>query len=148
MRSTICMAGQWVNHYLMPIFDESTYKILNFTTIALDSATGYILEVNVEYSQHLHDAHIDLLFCPMREKLPGKRDDKLLATLCDKQRYIIYYRNLQCTRHGLRTIKDYHCILQFAQSLWLRDYIELNTKFRFLVKNFGQRYWKKIYTKL
>ncbi|KYN09798.1 hypothetical protein ALC57_18080, partial [Trachymyrmex cornetzi] len=56
----------------------------DFTIIALDSQTGYILEVDLEYPQHLHDAHTDLPFCPTREKPPGKRDDKLLATLCDK----------------------------------------------------------------
>ncbi|KYN23131.1 hypothetical protein ALC57_04455, partial [Trachymyrmex cornetzi] len=107
----------------------------DFTTIALDSQTGYILEVDLEYPQHHHDAHTDLPFCPTREKPPGKRDDKLLATLCDKQRYVIHYRNLQqCTRHGLRIAKI-HRILQFTQSPWLRDYIELNTKFRTLAKN-------------
>ncbi|KYQ48819.1 hypothetical protein ALC60_12124, partial [Trachymyrmex zeteki] len=40
----------------------------------------------------------------------------------------------QCTRHGLRIAKV-HRILQFAQAPWLRDYIELNTKFRTLAKN-------------
>ncbi|KYN21190.1 hypothetical protein ALC57_06439 [Trachymyrmex cornetzi] len=79
--------------------------------------------------------HVCLPFCPTREKPQGKRDDKLLATLCDKQRYVIHYRNLQqCTRHGLRIAKI-HRILQFTQSPWLRDYIELNTKFRTLAKN-------------
>ncbi|XP_018393385.1 PREDICTED: uncharacterized protein LOC108772363 [Cyphomyrmex costatus] len=79
----------------------------NFSTIALDSPTSYILEVDIEYPQHLHDAHTDLPFCPTREKPPGKREDKLLATLCDKQRYVIHYRNLQqCTRHGLRIVKN------------------------------------------
>ncbi|KYM95371.1 hypothetical protein ALC62_13985, partial [Cyphomyrmex costatus] len=78
----------------------------DFSTIPLDSPTGYILEVDIEYPQHLHDAHTDLPFCPTREKPHGKRDDKLLATLCDKQRYVIHYRNLQqCTRHGLRIAK-------------------------------------------
>ncbi|KYN07979.1 hypothetical protein ALC62_01044 [Cyphomyrmex costatus] len=105
------------------------------TTVALDSPTGYILEVDLEYPQHLHDVHADLPFCPTREKPPGKREDKLLATLCDKQRYVIHYRNLhQCTRHGLRITKI-HRILRFTQSPWLRDYIELNTKFRTLAKN-------------
>ncbi|KYN16525.1 hypothetical protein ALC57_11209, partial [Trachymyrmex cornetzi] len=103
--------------------------------LKLDSQTGYIFEVDLEYPQHLHDAHIDLPFCPTREKPPGKRDDKLLATLCDKQRYVIHYRNLQqCTHHGLRIAKI-HRILQFAQFPSLRDYIELNTKFRTMAKN-------------
>ena len=98
-------------------------KNFDFMTIALDSATGYILEVDAEYPQHFHDAHIDLSFYPTREKLPAKRDDKLLATLCDKQRYVIHYHNLQqYTRHGLRITKV-HRMLQFAQSPWLRDYI-------------------------
>ncbi|XP_039315238.1 uncharacterized protein LOC113002869 [Solenopsis invicta] len=67
----------------------------NFMDIALDSPTGYILEIDLEYPQHLHDAHIDLPFCPVRDKPPGKRQDKLLATLYDKKRYVIHYRNLQ-----------------------------------------------------
>ena len=41
-------------------------NILNFdvSSITLDSPTGYILEVDLEYPQHLHDAHTDLPFCP------------------------------------------------------------------------------------
>ncbi|XP_050447449.1 uncharacterized protein LOC126849549 [Cataglyphis hispanica] len=107
----------------------------NISAIASDSPIGYILEVDLEYPQHLHNAHADLPFCPIRDKPPGKREDKLLATLYDKKRYVIHYRNLQqCTRHGLRVTKI-HRVLQFAQSAWLRDYIELNTKFRTLARN-------------
>ena len=65
------------------------------SSIAVDSPTGYILEVDTEYPHHLHDAHADLPFCPARAKPPGKRQDKLLATLYDKQRYVVHYRNLQ-----------------------------------------------------
>ncbi|KAM0726196.1 hypothetical protein ACS0PU_008277 [Formica fusca] len=102
----------------------------DISAIASDSPIGYILEVDLEYPQHLHDAHADLPFCPMRDKPPGKRQDKLLETLYDKKCYVIHYRNLQqCTRHGLRVAKI-HRVLQFAQSAWLRDYIELNTRFR------------------
>ncbi|XP_053985489.1 uncharacterized protein LOC128879938 [Hylaeus volcanicus] len=112
-------------------------NVANFdvSSIAADSPTGYILEVDLEYPQRLHDIHGDLPSCPTRGKPPGKREDKLLATLYDKQRYVIHYRNLQqCTRHGIRITKI-HRVLQFAQSPWFRDYIELNTKFRTLATN-------------
>jgi len=76
-------------------------------TIASDSPTGYIFEVDLEYPQNLHDTHTDLSFCPTRDKLLGKREEKLLATLYNnKQRYVIHYRNpQQCTRHDLRVTK-------------------------------------------
>ncbi|RLU21672.1 hypothetical protein DMN91_006048 [Ooceraea biroi] len=105
-----CANFQWVDN--VSDFDVSA--------ITPDSSTGYILEVDLEYPQHLHDAHTDLPFCPTRDKPPGKRQDKLLATLYDKKRYVIQYCNLQqCMRHGLRITKI-HRVLQFAQSAWLR----------------------------
>ena len=114
------------------IDDVSNFDV---SSIALDSPTGYILEVDLEYPQHLHDMHTDLPFCPTRDKPPGKRQDKLLATLYDKKRYVIHYRNLQqCMRHGLQVTKM-HRVLQFTQSPWLRNYIELNTQFRTQAKN-------------
>ncbi|XP_067211792.1 uncharacterized protein [Linepithema humile] len=112
--------------------DVASFDVMS---VASDSATGYVLEVNLEYPVNLHDAHADLPFCPTCDKPPGKREPKLLATLYDKQRYVIHYRNLQqCVRHGLRIAKI-HRVLQFAQSPWLRGYIELNTQFRTRAKN-------------
>jgi len=57
--------------------------------VALDSPRGYILDVDLQYSQHLHDAHADLPFCPTHDKSPCKWEDKLLATLYDKKLHII-----------------------------------------------------------
>jgi len=59
------------------------------SAIAPDSSIDYILEVDLEYPQHLHDQHTDLLFCPTRDKLPGKREDKLLATISSVTSFII-----------------------------------------------------------
>jgi len=112
--------------------DISNFNVMD---VALDSLTGYILEVNLEYPQHLQDAHVDLPFCPTRDKPPGKRENKLLATFYNKKCYVIHYRNLQqCTCHGLQVTKI-HRVLQFAQSLWLCDYIQLNTDFRTCANN-------------
>ncbi|KYQ53663.1 hypothetical protein ALC60_04182, partial [Trachymyrmex zeteki] len=60
---------QWVE-------DAANFDV---SAIAPDSPTGYILEVDLEYPQHLHDRHTDLPFCPTRDKPPGKREDKLLV---------------------------------------------------------------------
>ncbi|XP_011706110.1 PREDICTED: uncharacterized protein LOC105461306, partial [Wasmannia auropunctata] len=45
---------QWVN-------DVTNFNVL---AVALDSPIGYILEIDLEYPQNLHDAHTDLSFCP------------------------------------------------------------------------------------
>ncbi|XP_029673848.1 uncharacterized protein LOC115241990 [Formica exsecta] len=108
---------------------------VDLISVTSNSPIGYILEVDLAYPSNLHDSHADLPFCPTRDKPPGKRDEKLLATLYDMSRYMTYYRNLQqCVRHGLRVMRI-HRILQFAQSPWLRGYIELNTRLRINAKN-------------
>ena len=117
--------GEWVD-------DIERFDVMS---VSSDSVIGYILEVDLAYSQSVHDAHADLPFCPTCERLPGKRNDKLLAILYNKERYVVYYRNLQqCIPHGLY-VKKIHRILRFAQSPWLRGYIELNMRFRMFVSN-------------
>ena len=76
---------RWVN-------DVDNFDVMN---VALDSSTGYVLEVDLEYLQQVHDAHFDLSFCPTHEKPPGKREEKLLPTLYDKKCYVIHHCNLQ-----------------------------------------------------
>ena len=43
-----------------------------------DSDKGYILEVDVKYSKHLHDLHNDLLFLP-----EGMKIDKCSKRVCN-----------------------------------------------------------------
>ncbi|KYN32582.1 hypothetical protein ALC56_13063 [Trachymyrmex septentrionalis] len=47
--------------------------------------------------QHFHDAHIDLSFCPTREKPPGKREDKILY----KKFINIWQNHEECARSRL-----------------------------------------------
>jgi len=77
--------------------------------VTLDSPTGYILEVDLEYPQDLHDVHAELLFYPMRYKPPGKWKNELFGILYGKKRYVIHCRNLQqCTYYGLRVTYTHH----------------------------------------
>ena len=72
-----------------------------------DAEDGYILEVDLSYPQHLHDAHDDYPLAP--ESLEIGRDmysptqqtiflqtapqRKLTPNLRDKVRYVVHYRN-------------------------------------------------------
>jgi len=105
------------------------------TDVPLDSPTDYILDVDLEYPQQLHDTHADLPFCSMRDKPPVNVKTSCSPRYTIKKRYVIHYRNLQqCTRHGL-WITKIHRVLQFAQSPWLCDYIQLNINFRTRANN-------------
>ncbi|KAG5329352.1 SETMR methyltransferase, partial [Acromyrmex charruanus] len=95
---------------------------LDASAIALDLHTGHILEVDFEYPQHLHDRHTDLHLSARCAISRCKREDKLLATLYDKQRYIIHYRNCSNVFVNLHVTKILR-VLQFAKSPWLREYI-------------------------
>jgi len=107
------------------------------SAIAPDSLTGYILEVDLKYPQHLHDQHTNL---PTQSVRRSKGEAKFLATLYDKQRYVIYYRNLQqCTRHDLRLTKI-HWVQLFVQFAWLHEYIELIHSLELVQKRFPEKF--------
>lgn len=116
-------------------------EIENFDCSIIDdnSPKGYILEVDLEYPQHLHDKHNDLPFCPENIVPPDSKNSKLILNLHDKQKYILHYRNLkQCLEHGL-ILKKIHRIVEFSQSAWLKAYIDLNTELRNSSKNAFER---------
>ncbi|XP_076383902.1 uncharacterized protein LOC143261216 [Megalopta genalis] len=115
---------QWVD-------DTSNF---NIDSVPIDSPVGYILEVDLEYPQEIHDAHADLPYCLIHEVVTLQK--KLLTTLSDKNRYVLHYRYLQqCLRYNLK-LKKIHRILKFEQSCWLRRYIDLNTRLRANANNY------------
>ena len=59
----------------------------------------YLLEIDVEYPENLHNLHNDLLFLPVTRKT--EKVEKFVANFSDKELYVIYIRNLkQVLNHG------------------------------------------------
>ena len=124
---------------------DKKINVLNLADYKDDSKKGLILEVNLEYPKELHDLHNDYPLGPEKVKVTDNMLSgyckiisekfnistglvhKLIPTLCDKEKYILHYRNLQLyTDLGLKVTKV-HRVLEFKQSPWLKQYIDFNT---------------------
>ena len=91
-----------------------------------DSDIGYIFEVDIEYPKNLHGMHSDLPF--LLEKLEINKCSKLVCNF-------VHARTLkQALNHGL-VIQKVHRAIKLNQKLWLKPYIEINTKLRTKAKN-------------
>lgn len=125
----------WAMSQKLPI-EEFTFlshsEVENFNVREYDDQSnfGYILEVDLEYPDSIHDAHNYLPFCPQNKIPYGGKIQKLITDLTDKENYRIHIKKLQlCLEQGL-VLRKIHKILKFKQSAWLEPYITLNTNHR------------------
>ena len=114
--------------------------------IKKDSSTGYILEVDLEYPEKLHDIRNDYplalekinilkewlskycLKIANAHNITTGSAKKLVPNLMNKNNYVIHYRNLQqCLELGMK-LKKIHRILKFKQKAWMKPYIDFNTE--------------------
>ena len=92
-----------------------------------------ILEVDLEYSKHLHDLHNDYPLAP--ERLVLGKVEKLVPNLNDKIKYVIHYENLKLYESLGLKITKIHRGIKFEESPWLKKYIDLNTDLRSKANN-------------
>ncbi|KAJ8910527.1 hypothetical protein NQ315_013489 [Exocentrus adspersus] len=114
----------WVN--------ESGIKNFDVMEVSDESRYGFILEVDVDYPEELHDKHTDLPFLAENIVPPNSKSKlkKLIPNLYNKRNYVIHYKTLQqAIKNGL-ILKKIHRVLKFEQSRWLKQYIDLNTQMR------------------
>jgi len=121
---------------------------------------GWILEVDLEYPEELHEEHNNFPLAPekkvvKKEWMSGYQKrlikdlelkppdcNKLLLTLQDKKNYVVHYRNLQFyLKQGMK-LKRVHRVLEFEQECWMEPYIRMNTEFR---KNAKSDFEKNFY---
>ncbi|XP_060855529.1 uncharacterized protein LOC132933232 [Metopolophium dirhodum] len=131
------------NKFTIQKFEWYNDLTLDVTTIDDDAPIGYILEVDVDYPEKLHDIHSDLPFLPHNSCPPNSKIIKLLTTLNNKSNYVVHYRLLkQAIHNGLKVVKV-HKIIKFDQSKWLAPYVDKCTSMRVLAKNkFEYEFWK------
>lgn len=149
---------------LMRWLDESEIDQFDLHTVSSDGDKGYMLEVDLEYPQDLHDKHNSYPLAPSKklveddelspysrhlykdlygENRHRPKTSKLIPTLENKTKYITHYRNLQLyTNSGMKVTKI-HRILEFHQCPWLAKYIQFNTTKRQEARNdFEKNFFK------
>ena len=106
---------------------------------------GYIVKVDLDYPEELHEKHNDFPLAPERIHVHdsmfserqvdikaqyniGRSDQtaKLIPNLMAKKQYVLHYRNLRFyLEHGLKLTKV-HAAIKFQQRDWMKPYISLN----------------------
>ena len=119
---------KWVKQKKLSKFNEDFIKKYDE-----DCNKGYFLEVDIDYPKELFNLHKDLPFLPERKKV--EKVEKLICSIEDKKKYVIYIRALkQALNHGLK-LKKVHRVIKFNQKVWLKPYTDMNTKLRTNTKN-------------
>ena len=110
-----------------------------------DDPEGFILYVDLKYPEDLHNAHNAYPLAPERMVVQKKwmseyqhnllgvgvaPTEKLVPNLCNKDHFVLHYRNLQLyTSLGMRLTKV-HRALRFDPSPSMEPYIRMNTELR------------------
>ena len=102
------MVGQWVSIFLMRCW------WIWCDAVSEKSPIGYFLEVDLEYSDKLHELHNDYPIVP----------EKLAVSSAV---YLVHYRNLQLYLSLEMRLTKIHGVLVLKQSDWMKKYIDFNT---------------------
>ena len=131
---------KWLNKKDINRFDVDS--------IGGNSSIGYILEVDLNYYDKLHELHNDYPLAP--EKLEISQNmlskyfsnianeyriktggiNKLVPNLGGKSKYAVHYKNLQLYLSLGMKLTKVHRIPKFKQSDWLKNYIGFNSNKR------------------
>ena len=125
---------KWLNRKEIDRFDVNS--------VSENSLDGYILEVDLEYRDELHESHNHYSITPEKLEIIHSMlskycsdilveyDIKVDNKLVPKGRYVLHYGNLELHMSLKIKLISVHEILEFKQSDWLKKYIDFNTNKR------------------
>lgn len=145
-------------------FGDNTEKQITSLKCMVDKnpEVGFILRVEVEYPDHLHDAHNDLPFLPERVTLTHEmlspycqeqlhtirntdkyKETKLVPNLNKKKEYVVHYRELFCALEQGLKVTDVQEVLQFKQKPVMKEIIDFCIEMRKKAKTKVEKdFWK------
>ena len=128
-------------------------------SISEENLIGYFLEVDLEYSDKLHNGYplapeklavSNNVLSKYCKKIPDKYEikvgdvKKLIPNLGNKNNYVVHYRNLQLYLSLGMKLTKIHRVLKFKQSDWMKKYIDFNTEKRMNAANDFEKDFFKI----
>ena len=85
------------------------------------------------------------LYSILIDKKCLKNVKALVSIFFDTEKHVIHYENLKLyLRLGLK-LKKIHCILEFNQAQWLKQYVKFHTQKRIEAEKHGDKNGKALY---
>ena len=127
------------------------------------SSKGCALKVDLEFPKELWELHNDYPLAPDKIKIrremlsdyqlkitdlyniPIGNVKKLLHNFSDKEKYLIHHGNLKLYLRLWLKLKKIHCVLEFSQCQWLKQYVEFNTQKKNRSRKNGDKYGKALF---
>ena len=155
--------GGIMKNFPLPLskFEIVDVELSTIIKTANDPEIGFVLEVDLDYPDALHNMNKDFPLAPTKEKIDRNMlseyqmdlldqacnrrvtTPKLVQTLFTTKIYTVHYITLKLyVDLGLKVTKV-HRVLQFKQEKWLEPYISLKTRMRSQSKNkFAESFYK------
>ena len=132
----------------------------DISSLSETSEVGYILEIDLEYLDELHNLHDDYPLAPNKINvtedmlsdyccnIANEYDisvggvKKIVPNFKKREKYTTHYKNLMIYMSlGLKLVKI-HRIVKFNQSPWMKEYIDFNTKKRINANNESENFFE------
>jgi hypothetical protein len=122
---------------------SNVFDKIDWMSIDTEGSNGYILEVDLEYPDELHESHDNFPLAPENIQIDYKSlspyskqslyestktkkfsDIKLSATFLPRKKYVLHFKNLKLYLNLGLKLKTIHRVLKFQQKNFIAPFIE------------------------